>query len=79
MSSNMMEQIKQYYLKHHPEMSQLYNQTQYYPDHETNTPNYINTQRKNDINVGNLEDTNKNDSNKINNVITKMKADLNNF
>jgi len=86
MSSNMMEQIKQYYLKHHPEMSHNY-QSQVLPDYQTNI--YDRTQRTT-INADNLAETvaqmrhettleNKSGKSDVQNILAKMKADMSKF
>lgn len=86
MSSNMMEQSKQYYLKHHPEITPNY-QSQVLPDYQTNI--YDRTQRTT-INAGNLAKivaqmklgkTPDNNSGKtdIQTILAKMKSDMSKF
>jgi len=88
MSSNMMEQIKQYYLKHHPEMAHIYqSQAQILPDYQTNISDR--TQRTT-IHAGNLAETVsqmkknnapqvKNGKNDLESILAKMKAEMRNF
>lgn len=81
MSNTMVEEIKQYYLKYHPELSR---------GNEQNTYDTLRTQRKNNINADNLAGTvsqlknnvtpqSTSGKNELNNILTKMKTDMVNF